>query len=158
MTKVVTQIATCLLKLQTESDCNSTVSKIENILDDRRLSKIDENIKETVARTFAAEKQLNHTQRVNEAVTDITKHGTEFDEKFDKIVKVFTKIVETKLQENAAMVETKLQEKAAMVETKLNILMKDTKTYADSVKNLENSRPSSEKAITSILKATKNNE
>ena len=37
-----------------------------------------------------------------------------------------------------------------MVETKLNILMK--------VKNLENSRPSSEKAITSILKATENNE
>ena len=56
------------------------------------------------------------------------------------------------------MVETKLQEDAAMVETKLNILMKDTKTYADSVKNLENSRPSSENAITSILKATKNNE
>ena len=36
--------------------------------------------------------------------------------------------------------------------------MKDTKTYADSVKNLENSRPSSGKAITSIQKATKNNE
>ena len=80
-------------------------------------------------------------------MTDTTKHGTEFDEKLDKIEEVFTKIVETKLQENAAMVETKL-----------NILMKNTKTYADSVKNLENSRPSSEKAITSILKATKNNE
>ena len=102
--------------LQTESDCNSTVSKIENILDDR-LNKIEENIKETAARTFAAEKQLNHTQRVNEAVTDIMKHGTKFDEKLDKIEEVFTKIVETKLQENAAMVETKL-----------NILMKNTKT------------------------------
>ena len=46
--------------LQTESDYNSTVSKIENILDGR-LNKIDENTKETVARTFAVEKQLNHT-------------------------------------------------------------------------------------------------
>ena len=68
-------------------------------------------------------------------MTDITKHGTEFDEKLDKIEEVFTKIVETKLQENAAMVETKL-----------NILMKNTKTYAASVKNLENSRPSTDAA------------
>ena len=62
-------------------------------------------------------------------------------------MEVFAKILETKLQENAAMVETKL-----------NILVKDTQTYADSVMNLEKSRPSSEKAITSTLEATKNKE